>query len=293
MKKIIVLGGSGLVGSRFRELTKDAFTIDSPSHDDLDLLNEKEIARYLAGSDAEMVLNLVAITNVDNCQNENEDKGGVVYRLNSLTPQILAQECQKSGKHLVHVSTDYVFDGQKSDSPYTEEDAPNPVNWYGKTKRQAEEFVLAVDPNFTIVRPEMPYSAVFEKRKDFARFFLDSLKEGKEIKAIEDQQITPVFVDFAVRAFQKIMEQKAGGIWQIASSDSITPFDFAQEVALQSNLDNSKILPVKFAEFNAGRIAPRPHNSWMSVKKFEEKFGTEILKSNKEGIQEFLQIKIN
>ncbi len=293
MKKIIVLGGSGLVGSRFRELTKDAFTIDSPSHDDLDLLNEKEIARYLAGSDAEMVLNLVAITNVDNCQNENEDKGGVVYRLNSLTPQILAQECQKSGKHLVHVSTDYVFDGQKSDSPYTEEDAPNPVNWYGKTKRQAEEFVLAVDPNFTIVRPEMPYSAVFEKRKDFARFFLDSLKEGKEIKAIEDQQITPVFVDFAVRAFQKIMDQKAGGIWQIASSDSITPFDFAQEVALQSNLDNSKILPVKFAEFNAGRIAPRPHNSWMSVKKFEEKFGTEILKSNKEGIQEFLQIKIN
>jgi dTDP-4-dehydrorhamnose reductase len=282
-----------LVGSRFRELTKDAFTIDSPSHDDLDLLNEKEIARYLAGSDAEMVLNLVAITNVDNCQNENEDKGGVVYRLNSLTPQILAQECQKSGKHLVHVSTDYVFDGQKSDSPYTEEDAPNPVNWYGKTKRQAEEFVLAVDPNFTIVRPEMPYSAVFEKRKDFARFFLDSLKEGKEIKAIEDQQITPVFVDFAVRAFQKIMDQKAGGIWQIASSDSITPFDFAQEVALQSNLDNSKILPVKFAEFNAGRIAPRPHNSWMSVKKFEEKFGTEILKSNKEGIQEFLQIKIN
>lgn len=289
MKKIIVLGGSGLVGSRFRKLTENEFSIDSPSHDDLDLLNEKEIARYLAASDAEMVLNLVAITNVDNCQNENEDKGGVVYRLNSLTPQILAQECQKSGKHLVHVSTDYVFDGEKSDSPYTEEDAPNPVNWYGKTKRQAEEFVLAVDPNFTIVRPEMPYSAVFEKRKDFARFFLDSLKEGKEIKAIEDQQITPVFVDFAVRAFQKIMEEKAGGIWQISSSDSITPFDFAQEVALQSNLDNSKILPVKFAEFNAGRTAPRPHNSWMSIKKFEDKFGTDILKTNREGISEFLK----
>jgi dTDP-4-dehydrorhamnose reductase len=288
MQKLLILGGSGLVGSRFIELTKDQFEVDSPSHNDLDLLNSVEIANYLANSEADVVLNLVAITNVDNCQDEDDDKDGNVYKLNSIVPQVLAQECQKTGKHLVHVSTDYVFDGSKDDSPYTEDDAPNPVNWYGKTKRWAEEFVLEVNSNFSIVRPEMPYSSVFAKRKDFARFFLDSLKEGKEIKAIEDQQITPVYVDFAVMAFAKIIEEKAGGIWHIASADSITPFEFAKEVAIQANLDSSKIVPVKFDEFNAGRKAPRPHHSWMSVKKFEERFGTDILKTNKEGISEFL-----
>ncbi len=289
MKKILVLGGSGLVGSRFIDLTKDQFEVDSPSHNDLDLLNQQEIASYLANSDAEVVINLVAITNVDNCQDEEGDKEGNVYKLNSVVPQTLAQECQKTGKHFVHVSTDYVFDGEKIDAPYTEEDQTNPINWYGKTKRWAEEFVLGVDSDFSIVRPEMPYSAVFEKRKDFARFFLDSLKEGKEIKSIKDQQITPVFVDFAVRAFAKIIEEKAGGIWQVASADSITPFDFAKEVARQAGLDSSKIMPVSFAEFNAGRKAPRPHHSWMSIKKFEQRFGTDILKSNKEGISEFLK----
>jgi dTDP-4-dehydrorhamnose reductase len=289
MKKILVLGGSGLVGSQFIDLTKDQFEVDSPSHNDLDLLNQQEIASYLANSDAEVVINLVAITNVDNCQDEEGDKEGNVYKLNSVVPQILAQECQKTGKHFVHVSTDYVFDGEKTDAPYTEDDQTNPINWYGKTKRWAEEFVLGVDSNFSIVRPEMPYSAVFEKRKDFARFFLDSLKEGKEIKSIKDQQITPVFVDFAVRAFAKIIEEKAGGIWQVASADSITPFDFAKEVARQAGLDSSKIMPVTFAEFNAGRKASRPHHSWMSIKKFEQRFGTDILKSNKEGISEFLK----
>jgi dTDP-4-dehydrorhamnose reductase len=206
--KILVLGGSGLVGSRFIELTKDQFTVDSPSHNDLDLLNSTEIANYLASSDAEAVLNLVAITNVDNCQDEDGDKEGNVYKLNSLVPQVLAQECQKTGKHLIHVSTDYVFDGEKTDAPYTEEDPTNPINWYGKTKCWAEEFVLAVDPNFSIVRPEMPYSAVFEKRKDFARFFLDSLKEGKEIKAIEDQHITPVFSILPSRLLPKLLQKK-------------------------------------------------------------------------------------
>jgi dTDP-4-dehydrorhamnose reductase len=290
MKKLLILGGSGLVGSRFIELTKDQFEVDSPSHNDLDLLNEVEIASYLSKSDAEVVLNLVAITNVDNCQAEDGNKEGNVYMLNSLVPQTLANECKKTGKHLMHVSTDYVFDGEKTDLPYTEEDVPNPINWYGQTKRWAEEFVLAIDPNFTIVRPEMPYSAVFEKRQDFARFFLDSLKAGKEIKAIEDQHITPVFVDFAVQAFAKLIEEKAGGIWQIASADSITPYDFAKEVALQAGLSSESIIPVKFAEFNAGRKASRPHHSWMSVKKFEQRFGTAILKPNKEGIRDFLNL---
>ncbi len=288
--KVLVLGGSGLVGSRFIELLKEQFQIESPRHNDLDLFNEHEIANFLASSNAEVVLNLVAVTNVDGCEDEKGDQEGQVYKLNSLMPQVLATECQKTGKHLIHVSTDYVFDGEKTDSPYNEEDTPNPVNWYGQTKLFGEQNVLAVDPGFTIARIEMPYSSHFEKKKDFARFFLESLKAGKEIKSIDDQNITPIFVDDLVLALQKLSEEKVGGIWHLGSSDSITPFEFAKEVAAQTNLSSELITPVKFAEFNAGRKASRPHHSWMSVKKFEQKFGTEILKSNKEGIAEFLKL---
>lgn len=289
--KMLVLGGSGLVGARLIELLQDQYEIDAPTHNDLDLFNNEEIAKYLLGSTAEVVINLVAVTNVDGCEEEKGDKAGQVYKLNSLMPQVLATECKKTAKHLIHVSTDYVFDGEKTDSPYTEEDTPNPVNWYGQTKLFGEQNVLAVDTGFTIARIEMPYSSHFEKKKDFARFFLESLQQGKEIKSIEDQNITPIFVDDLVMALQKLSEEKAGGIWHIASSDSITPLEFAKEVAKQSNLSAESIVPIKFAEFNAGRKASRPHHSWMSVKKFEQKFETGILKTNKEGITEFLSNK--
>jgi dTDP-4-dehydrorhamnose reductase len=291
MKKILILGGSGLVGSRFIELTSATYQIDSPSHNNLDLLNQEEIANYLGNSDAEVVLNLVAATNVDACEEEKDDEGGSVYFLNAMTPLKLAQECQRTGKHLIHISTDYVFDGEKSDAPYTEEDTPNPVNWYGKTKLIGEQNVLNVDPEFTVVRIEMPYSSHFEKKKDFARFFLESLQQGKEFKSIEDQNITPIFVDDLVKALLKFVEEKPAGIWHVASADSTTPYEFAQEVARQANLSPELISPVKFAEFNVGRKASRPHHSWMSVKKFEQRFGTEVLEKNREGIANFLRSK--
>lgn len=287
--KILVLGGTGLVGSRFVELSKEQFEIEAPSHNDLDLFNEHEIANFLANSNSDVVLNLVAVTNVDGCEDEKDDREGQSYKLNSLMPQILAQECKKTGKHLLHVSTDYVFDGEKTENPYTEEDTPNPISWYGQTKLFGEQNVLEVDTGFTITRIEMPYSSHFEKKKDFARFFLESLQQGKEFKSIEDQNITPIFVDDLVLALQKLSQEKVGGIWHIASSDSITPLGFAKEVAAQTNLSSEKIFPIKFAEFNAGRKASRPHHSWMSVKKFEQRFGQGILKTNKAGIESFLK----
>jgi dTDP-4-dehydrorhamnose reductase len=289
MNKILILGGSGLVGSRFVELSKQQFEVDAPTHNDLDLFNEHEIANFLASSNAEVVLNLVAVTNVDGCEDEKDDTEGQVYKLNTLMPKNLAVECKKTGKHLLHISTDYVFDGEKTESPFTEEDQVNPVNWYGKTKLLGEQNVIEVDPGFTIARIEMPYSSHFEKKKDFARFFLESLQQGKEFKSIEDQNITPIFVDDLVHALQKLSQEKVGGIWHVASSDSITPLEFAKEVAAQTHLNSDKIVPIKFADFNAGRKASRPHHSWMSVKKFEQKFGTDILKSNKEGIEKFLK----
>lgn len=282
--KILILGGSGLVGSRFLELAADYNTV-APTHEELDLLDFAHLESYLERSDADVVLNFAAFTNVDEVEKEKDDKDGLVYKLNVKFPKSLAQNCSALNKYLIHISTDYVFDGKKQ-TPYVEEDLPNPINWYGKTKLLGEEAVSAVSSEFLIVRPEMPYSAHFEKKSDIARTFLKMLREERQIKGIIDQKITPTFTDTLCFALMKLMEVKASGVYHVVSTDFTTPYDFARLIAQKFGLDKDLVKPVKFADFNRTRIAPRPQNSYLDVSKFEAEFGKGILKTLSESLNE-------
>lgn len=280
--KILVLGGSGLVGSRFLELAS-GYDIIAPAHEELDLLDFDNLENYLLQSTAETVINFAAYTNVDEAEKEKDNKGGLVYRLNISVPEALAQYCSSSGKYFVQISTDYVFDGTKQ-IPYVEEDIPNPVNWYGTTKFLSEETVRNISPSFLIIRPEMPYSAHFEKKLDLARIFLKMLKEGKEINGIVDQKITPTFVDTLIYGLLRLIEVKSSGIYHLASTDTTTPFEFANLIAQEFNLDKNLIKNTSFAEYNKTRLARRPQNSFLNVSKFQTEFGNEILMSNQKSI---------
>ncbi len=283
--KILVLGGSGLVGSRFIELSPD-YNIAAPSHEELDLLDVKLLEEYLQTSDADLVINFAAFTNVDTAEEEKDNEDGMVYKLNVAFPKALAQNCTATNKYLIHISTDYIFDGTKP-IPYVEDDSPNPVNWYGKTKMLGEDAVKENGTNWLIVRPEMPYSSHFEKKLDLARVFLKMLKEGKIINGVMDQKITPTYVDTLVYALQKLIEARANGIYHLASTDITTPYDFAMLVAEKFNLDKSLIKKVSFEEYNKTRTAKRPQNSYLDVTKFETEFGKEVLKTVSESLDEF------
>jgi dTDP-4-dehydrorhamnose reductase len=283
--KILVLGGSGLVGSRFCGMASD-YEISAPSHDELDLLDFKSVEEHLLRSDAEAVINFAAFTNVDEAEKEKDDPDGLVYKLNVTVPEVLARGCSDSGKYLIHISTDYVFDGTKP-SPYKEEDTPAPVNWYGTTKMLGEEKVSTVSEEFLIVRPEMPYSAHFEKKLDIARTFVKMLIEGKEINGVSDQKITPVFVDSLVEGLLRLLEAKASGIYHLASTDYTTPYDFARLIGEKFGLDVSMVKAVAFAQYNQTRPAKRPQNSYLDVSKFETEFGKGILKSVSESLDDF------
>ncbi|MBI2593172.1 NAD(P)-dependent oxidoreductase [Candidatus Daviesbacteria bacterium] len=282
--KILVLGGSGLVGSRFLELTADYNTV-APTHEELDLLDFVHLESYLQRSDADIVLNFAAFTNVDEVEKEKDNKEGLVYKLNVKLPKYLAQNCSSLNKYLIHISTDYVFEGKKQ-TPYVESDVPNPVNWYGTTKLLGEDEVRDVSSEFLVVRPEMPYSAHFDRKLDIARVFLKMLKEGKEINGVSDQKITPTFVDTLIYGLLRLIEAKAGGIYHLASTDSTTPYDFAVMVAQKFGLDEKLVKPVAFEEYNKTRTAKRPQNSYLDVSKFEGEFGSGILKSVSESVDE-------
>lgn len=285
--KILITGGTGLVGSTFVELTKDKFEVVAPTSEELDISDPSQIEKAVLDKKPDVFINLGAFTNVDGAQDQSDDEGGTVYKINALAPANIAGICKQNNIHFIQISTDYVFDGKKENEPYKEDDKTGAINWYGKTKQYGEEFVADSGCDFSIVRIEMPYSAKYDIKSDFARFFMNGLKEGKEIKAVNDQKITPVFVDCAVMAIAKIAEEKTFGVYHVASTDATSPYDFAGMLAGQLNLDKSLIHAISFEEFNSNRKASRPKNSWLSVSKFEEKFGKGILMSNLESIELF------
>lgn len=284
--KILILGGSGLVGSRFIYLSRTKFEITAPDHKELDILNADELSIWVENSLAEVVINFIGFTNVDSAEEQKDDLSGMAYKLNVLAVGNLAKICAEKKVHLIHISTDYVFDGTK-DSPYVETDEPNPVNWYGRTKSLGEEEMLSMNMDYTIVRPEMPYSARFEKKSDIARTFLKMLSEGKDINGVSDQKITPVFVDTLAHGLAKIVEKKSRGIYHLVSTDSTTPYDFALMLAEKFGLNKSLVKAVSLQEYNKTRSAKRPQNSCLNVTKFETEFGKGILKTVSESLDEF------
>lgn len=287
MTKILVLGGSGLIGSKFIELNKDSFEFEAPDLYELDILNTSQLESKISNFDGEVVLNFAAFTNVDGAEDEKGNKEGIVYKLNSKAPQDLALICKTNDKLLVHISTDYVFDGNKEDSPYSEDDLPNPVSWYGETKYYAEKFVQESGAKVCIVRFSMPFSAQFADKMDIGRTFLKLLKEGSEIQAINNQKVTPLLVDDAAVALRELIKAQKTGIWQVVCSDFTSPFDFAKTIAREFSLDENLVKPTSFEEYSQKVKAKRLKNSWLSIEKFESEFGPGKLHSVAEAVKIF------
>lgn len=278
MKKLLITGSTGMVGSRFAELAKNNFSIVTIGRNNVDikinLTQKEEVLKTIQSSDAEAVINFAAYTNVDGAESEKGDRKGEVYTLNTLFPLWLAESCQSSGKTFFHISTDYVFDGKQDTNPYTEQDSPTPVNsWYAMTKYYGEENIIKSSGNFTIIRISYPYSGVYKQKLDIARAVVEKLKNNELYYGIEDQKIKPTSVDDIAEALIFLLQKRATGIYNVAGNYSpheyITPFQFAQKIADTMNLDKSQIKPISFLDLSKKRIAPRPKNTWLSTKKIE------------------------
>jgi dTDP-4-dehydrorhamnose reductase len=282
---VVVLGGSGLVGSRFVELMRQRFEpLHAPAHASLDVLEEEALKAFLSQTAPDVVVNLSACADVDRAEAERGDTTGSVYRMNALLPGRLASLCGDLNTYLLHVSTDYVFDGQRDDRPYSETDSPRPLSWYAQTKHLGECAVLASGAPASVVRIEMPYSPRPHRKLDFARLCVSRLRSGTEVVGVVDQRITPIFLDDAIEALARVAEQRFEGILHVAAATWTTPYDFAQAVAAALNLDASLILQERFERFATFRPAPRPQHSWLDVTRFEREVGAGVLRSVDESL---------
>lgn len=287
MKKVLIFGGGGLVGSKFIKLHSNVFEINAPIAEIVDILSKDQIKKTVEEFNPDSIINFAAYTNVQEAQNQKDDKDGICFKVNSIGAKNIAEIAKNFDKHLIHISTDYVFDGEKEDVPYTETDKPNPINWYGVTKLFGEEYILESGCLSTIVRISMPYSACYEAKLDVARFFLEQLRLGKEVKALEDQRITPTLVNDIADGLKVILENKSLGIYHISSRDSVTPLEFVKTIAETFKLDYSLISSMTLDEFNKGKKAKLLKYSWLNTAKFEKEFGDQILHTVEESLVVF------
>ncbi len=230
--KIIGTGLSGLVGSRIVELLKDNFEfIDYSLATGISILDPTQLEEATAkNSDFDCFIHLAAFTDTNQAWAQNGDENGLCYQLNVVGTRNIVNLCKKYNKHLIAISTDFVFDGQKTDK-YTEEDSPNPIEWYGKTKYLAEQEVLNSGIPATIIRIAYPYRANFADKKDLVRKVIDALKTNTLNPMFADQITTPTFVDDIALGLKYFFENKPTGIFHLVGSSSQSPFEMCQKIA--------------------------------------------------------------
>lgn len=282
--KIIGTGLSGMVGSRIVELLGGRFEFTDFSLDSgTDITDVEGLAKaFLKEREAKAVLHLAAFTDVDASQKQKDDKGGSCYRVNVLGAQNIARLCAKTNKYLIHISTDFVFDGEKQ-TAYTEEDEPRPIEWYGQTKLWAEEAVKNSSCDYLILRLAFPFKAkpsppsMEPKAKlDLVRKIKIKLEEGQRLEMFTDQIITPTFIDDLARTVEKVLAKRPQGIYHAVGGTALSPFELAQKIATTFGLDQKLIRPNSLEDFVHSNGRPRQKRLALSNKKLETGLGVKM-----------------
>lgn len=223
--KVLLTGANGQLGCCFI----DKFPIDwillATDSQQLDITDNLAVNNFINERRPDVIVNAAAYTAVDMAEDEQD----LAYQVNTVGPKNLAIAAQKYNAKFIHVSTDYVFDGTKN-IPYTEEDTTNPINIYGKTKRNGEVAILNNNPSAIIIRTSWVFS---EYGNNFVKTMLKLASNKSELSIINDQLGCPTYAgDIANTILTIIMNECDGGIYHYCGDQSITWFKFASKIFL-------------------------------------------------------------
>lgn len=256
--KISILGTglSGLVGSRLVELLSSEFDFEDLSYDTgVDISNKKQVNEKINKSRATWVMHLAAKADVDGCERDKVlGKDGAAWKINVEGTRNIVEAAKNSGKIVLYISTDFIFSGNQNS--YTEDDVPDPINWYGVTKYEGEKIVLQ-DPKNLVVRITYPYCAKNQAKKDFVHNILDKLKKNERVIAAVDQIFTPTLIDDIAQALRILFNRPETGIFHVVGSGHLSPFAAATMIAEVFGLQKNRIDRTTSAEYYQNR-APRP-----------------------------------
>lgn len=252
---ILGTGLSGLVGSRIVELLEDKYEFtDLSLKTGVDITRLDQVLPIFQKSPAKVVVHMAAKTDVDSCEDDKIlDEEGLAWLVNVVGTQNIVDAAQKSNKRVVYISTDFVFDGTKE--YYTEDDEPNPVNWYGYTKCEGERTLVDSRVSYCIARLAYPYRTHFSEKADFVSRIIEKTEKGEEILSLTDHTITPTFIDDIAIALDLLLEKEMVGIFHIVGSQYVTPYEAVEKIFETFKLKgkNQPILREKYFQGRAFR----------------------------------------
>lgn len=301
--KVIITGGLGQLGLElYRQLKGriDIKQVKCTNHNSLDITNEKQVQQVLKEYQPDIVINCAAYTAVDLCEENKEE----AYQVNTLGPRNLAQVCNHIGAKLIHISTDYVFNGlpnvliseagwcysilelrkqqAKTSRPWTEEDEVAPQNVYGKSKLAGEEAVREHCKRHFIFRTAWLYG----EGNNFVRTMLKLAKTNQEINVVGDQYGTPTYTKDLAAVIINLMQTEYYGTYHATCEGMCSWYDFALEIFKLKEID-VKVNKVTSEEFV--RPAKRPKYSVLDNANLE-KLGMNTFRPWQEALEEYLEI---
>ncbi|HEX2869399.1 MAG TPA: dTDP-4-dehydrorhamnose reductase [Ignavibacteriales bacterium] len=277
--RILVVGANGMLGQRLvdyfsgqRNVELLASSVEEVSYNDpsipymqIDMTRRESVKNVVYDFYPDYIINAAAFTNVDLCEKERE----TAWKVNVKGVEYLAETSRIIDTHLIHISTDYVFDGKNG--PYSEDAKPNPLGYYGRTKLASENALRLIGATNTIIRTNVLYGPVKNGRADFVRWVVNSLREGKEIRIVTDQINNPTYLDDLVDGISRVIEFRRQGIFNIGGKEFLSRYDFTLRIAEFFRLDKNLIKPVKTCDLK--QTAPRPLKSGLVILKAETSLG--------------------
>jgi dTDP-4-dehydrorhamnose reductase len=264
--KILITGSNGLLGQKLihklkakpeinlvatsrgenRLLDKEGY-----SYADMDITSRDTVLKTISEHKPNVVINTAAMTNVDQCESDKEG----CDKLNVSAVEYLIEACEKEQVHLIHLSTDFIFDGE--DGPYREEAIANPLSYYGKSKWLAEKLLMKSNLTWSIARTVLVYGVAEEmSRSNIVLWAKGALEKGQPMNVIDDQFRTPTLAEDLADGCILIAEQSASGIYNISGKDMMSVLELVQRVGAFWNLDQSKLNVVSSSTLN--QAAKRP-----------------------------------
>ena len=271
--KLLIIGGSGLVGSTLLQYASPNYnihftyntnkiTFDNISSTQINLLgNQKIIIDLIKEVQPDIVVNTAAHSSVDLCETDHS----IADKLHVDITQDITQACKDIDSKLVYISTDAVFQGELN-KKYTELDQPNPINYYGKTKLQAEQITLNTSPKNVVLRTAVIYG--WHEKSRFTNWIIQTLKENHMVDPFIDQYNTPTLVDDLAKSLLSIFEKNISGMFHATGKSCLNRYEFALVLASTFGLDKKLIKSVTSKEKK--QDAPRPTSTCLNSRKLEK-----------------------
>lgn len=249
VKKIKTLDKTELLCSSFESKS----LIQDVEYCKVDITHKNQVKKLVLDFVPDFIINTAAYTNVDKCETERE----LAWKINVFGVEYLAQYARLIDAHLTHISTDYIFDGKNG--PYSENDKPKPISYYGRTKFASENVLKISGAKYAIVRTNVLFGPSEFGEPDFVNWVVDSLRNEKKIRIVTDQINNPTFIPDLADGILRIIELNKDGIYNLGGNELLSRYDFTIKIAQHFDLNTKLIDKIKTKDLN--QPAPRPLKS--------------------------------